>query len=29
MQSIGIIGVGSYLPEAIISNAEIGHGSQA
>ncbi|WP_406334243.1 3-oxoacyl-ACP synthase III family protein [Streptomyces sp. NBC_00203] len=27
MQSIGIIGVGSYLPEAIISNAEIGHGA--
>ncbi|MHB9854588.1 3-oxoacyl-ACP synthase III family protein [Streptomyces krungchingensis] len=27
MQSIGIIGVGSYLPEAIISNAEIGRGA--
>ncbi|WP_217166239.1 3-oxoacyl-ACP synthase III family protein [Streptomyces sp. AC512_CC834] len=27
MQSIGIIGVGSYLPEAIISNAEIGYGA--
>ncbi|MCX4996802.1 ketoacyl-ACP synthase III [Streptomyces longwoodensis] len=27
MQSIGITGVGSYLPEAIVSNAEIGHGA--
>lgn len=27
MQSIGITGVGSYLPEAIISNAEIAHGA--
>ncbi|MFD4528623.1 3-oxoacyl-ACP synthase III family protein [Streptomyces sp. NPDC058470] len=27
MRSIGIVGVGSYLPEAIISNAEIGHGA--
>ncbi|MFC7220693.1 3-oxoacyl-ACP synthase III family protein [Streptomyces polyrhachis] len=27
MQSIGIIGVGSYLPEAIIDNAEIGRGA--
>ncbi|MGI5459276.1 3-oxoacyl-ACP synthase III family protein [Streptomyces sp. CA-249302] len=27
MQSIGITGVGSYLPETVISNAEIGHGA--
>jgi 3-oxoacyl-[acyl-carrier-protein] synthase-3 len=27
VQSIGITGVGSYLPETVISNAEIGHGA--
>ncbi|MHC3468753.1 3-oxoacyl-ACP synthase III family protein [Streptomyces sp. 7R007] len=27
MQSIGITGVGSYLPETVISNEEIGHGA--
>lgn len=27
MQSIGITGVGSYLPETVIGNAEIGHGA--
>ncbi|MGB8940473.1 MAG: 3-oxoacyl-ACP synthase, partial [Streptomyces sp.] len=27
MQSIGIVGVGSYLPEAIITNEEIGRGA--